>query len=288
LENKNFFIENLRKNILNNENKNLKNKNAKTREKNKNLLFEKEIISEENKTQIDLNSNPNKIMTNENISANNIVNPYNNFINANKIIKTATNENPTEILQSGMSYEDQIKISKQQETDGIFNNKNIISENSNIDHIYANINNDKGEFIPPSILRSNLEGKKSNNKFYENLQKRNNFNNNKNKSLFTNSFQNNYYKPLTDKISKNNIKNAQKYKFNRLKDIVFGANDEEYKQNLIKEYNHNIDNYSLTKSNNQTVYNNKPTTAPEIKITTSPLKNLINNQMEIYMMNQKI
>ena len=77
----------------------------------------------------------------------------------------------------------------------------------------------------------------------------------------------------------------QKNKFNRLKDIVFGSENDEYKQKMIKDYNTHHNN---NVSNSNSVHKKKPTTAPVNKKTKSPLRNIMNNQMGLIIKNHNI
>lgn len=202
--------------------------------------------------------------------------------NTNRNIKTFTNENPTEILPSGLSYEDNDKIPKQEHAEGLFENEDY-NANVNYEDYYPKHLEHKA-ISPPSFLRSNFQGKNSSNSIYENLQNKNK-NNNKIQISLVNSKQNDYYKPISDKVSKNSFRNIQKIKFNRLKDIVFGTGNDEHKQKMIID---NIPNLNNISSNANRIYNKKPTTAPVIKKSKSPLRSLINNQMGLIIKNHNI
>jgi len=268
------------------------NKAIVNKEKIKSKLLVIETVPEENKSHAELNTAHN---FKENMSKKyyDFYNTNTINTNANRDLRTNTNENPTEILQSGISSEGPILIPKQDDTEDVyFNsnnynnyNNNIFSDNINYE-LYSRNSNINKDLISCSNLKTNLRGKNSNNKIYENLQKRNNFNYNPLKILNSNSFQNEYYKPLSDKLSKNNFRNIQKNKFNRLKDIVFSQNDEEYKQNLIKGHNYKIGGYSSSNSIYQNKIYSKTPPGPILQKSKSPLKSLINNQMGIYLFNE--
>lgn len=279
IENKNQKSENqedpVSGNLIINQLKDIKEGKIKSSETTNNICQ----VKDESKINLELIDN--KIQINK-LHENNLLNNF----NFNIEIKNSTIENPTEILQSGLSFEDQ-------------NNKNLKDGHDNENNLYQNyaLNSDiykdkviSREQSPPSFLKANLEGSISNNKYYENLKKRNNPNNimniNKNKKTIVKSLQTDYYKPLTEKIAKNDLRNIQKSKFNKLKDIVFGFEDEEYKSNMIRDNNQNINNIYHKKLNPPNLYDKKPTTAPANTTYKSPLRSLISNQMEVYMKNQ--
>jgi len=74
-----------------------------------------------------------------------------------------------------------------------------------------------------------------------------------------------------------------KNKFNKLKDVVFGSENEEYKQKMIKDNNSNSNNIS-----SNSVFQKKPITAPTNIKAKSPLRSLINNHMGLIFKNQNI
>lgn len=159
----------------------------------------------------------------------------------------------------------------------------------------SSINNSNSKFIGDSNHLKDLSDK-SVSKYATNIEIKNiNDNNEKvpstknrlNKQPHPNNFNKkinySYYRPLADKIAKNNIINAQKLKFSRLKDMVFGFEDEEYKNSIIRDSaNLKVNEVSINKiiKKSKSPEKIKPNTTESINHSRSPLKNLLNMQME--------
>jgi len=287
------FLENLNQNSINLNNKNLFKKPSN---KDEYCLEDKKIcIDDENNSYKKKSKSQHKardknvrdpnmhlnfeeeqyLILNENMNDKNLFSD----LNTHRGIKTCTNENPTEILQSGLSYEENNRLTKQEVAEGLFSNE----ENVNIQHedFYEKQFAHKA-LSPPCFSRASLQENNSTNSIYDNFEKRNKIINN---NYLAYSIQSLYYKPVPDKNSKNYFRNMQKNKFNRLKEIVFGPRNEEYKQKMIIDNNAHLNNAS---SNKNSILNNKPTNAPAIKKTKSPLRSIINNQMGLIIKNHNI
>ena len=148
----------------------------------------------------------------------------------------------------------------------LINEGNIFNEKNNFEDISEEKKSVKEGW---EFSVENFGEKRINKKILNKIEEKQKKNKKKNFENFLSKKKDDYYKPLNDKIEKNNFIKVQKNKFNKLKNFIFGGADKN------TDFVENIDKKNIKRSYTHSVIVGKNKTTDKIKIKKEEIKPIL-------------